>query len=104
MELDAQGVLVLVQHRSRSEDEKCPFWLLVSVSGASVALVPPVEHSQHGQGRCGWVWDLKSKSVCLDGIQWLRGMALLEFHVPYLILCTISLILSKPHKRSGKAD
>lgn len=25
-----------------------------------------------------------------------------EFHVPYLILCTIS--LSKSHKRSGKAD
>lgn len=75
--------------------EKCPFWLLLSVIGNLWLWGPPVQHWQHGQGRRGW-------DLCeyLDGIHWLHAMSLVEeFHLAHLVLCTIYLILSKPHKR-----
>lgn len=110
MEFDAQGVLqILAQHRWRSENEarNVPFGCLWMSVGHLWLWCLPVEHTQHGQGRCGWVWDLKSMClcVCLDGIHWLHGMSLVEeFHVVSLVLCTIYLILSKPHKRPNKGD
>lgn len=95
--------------RWRSEDGvRCvPFGCLWMSVGHLWLWCSLVEHRQHGQGRCEWVWDLKSTClrVCLDGIHWPHGMSPVEeFHVAYLILCTSYLILSKPHKRPDKAD